>query len=90
MSTTSWHGDCKIPAIVLVTGGTGLVGKSIQKVVSDSTKGSQAAESCWVFQSSKNVDLRDINATFEYFQRVKPTHVLHLAAVFGGLFRNMR
>jgi GDP-L-fucose synthase len=26
----------------------------------------------------------------EFFQKVKPTHVIHLAALVGGLFKNLR
>jgi hypothetical protein len=29
-------------------------------------------------------------ATLEYFQKVKPTHIIHLAAMVGGLYKNMR
>lgn len=44
-------------AVVLVTGGTGLVGKAIEKVVRED--GSAAANGeTWVFLSSKDGDLR--------------------------------
>ena len=81
MSPNSCNGD-KAPSVVLVTGGTGLIGRAVEKVVSDSA---ECAESeSWIFLSSKEVDLKDRKATFEYFRRNKPTHVLHLAALVGG------
>jgi GDP-L-fucose synthase len=35
------------------------------------------------------VDCSNADATRELFARVKPTHVIHLAAKVGGLFHNM-
>ena len=32
----------------------------------------------------------DAAATKALFDKVKPTHVIHLAAMVGGLFRNMK
>jgi hypothetical protein len=32
----------------------------------------------------------DIAATRALFQRHQPTHVIHLAAMVGGLFKNMK
>lgn len=83
MSSSSGEG---IPTLVLVTGGTGLIGQAVKKVVADEAK--EHGEN-WVFLSSKDVDLRDTAATYEYFRQLKPTHVLHLAALVGGLFKNI-
>lgn len=69
---------------VMVTGGSGLVGKAVQKVVQDS-----GTADTYIFLSSKDGDLRDRKACDALFQKHKPTHVLHLAAFVGGLFRNM-
>ena len=33
---------------------------------------------------------RDRESTKALFERVKPTHVIHLAAMVGGLFRNLK
>ena len=33
---------------------------------------------------------RDEAATRALFEKLKPTHVIHLAALVGGLFNNMR
>jgi GDP-L-fucose synthase len=68
--------------VVLVTGGSGLVGRAVQAVVGDS-------EDKWVFVGSKDADLTDLPSVKLLFERVKPTHVLHLAAHVGGLFANM-
>ena len=84
MSSSSGEG---IPTLVLVTGGTGLIGQAVKKVVADEAK--EHGEN-WIFLSSKDVDLRDTAATYEYFRQLKPTHVLHLAALVGGLFKNIR
>jgi GDP-L-fucose synthase len=72
--------------IVLVTGGSGLVGMAMQEYIQKSGLSSQES---WVFLSSQDGDLRDRIATEAIFQRVKPTHVIHLAAKVGGLFANL-
>lgn len=72
--------------VVLVTGGTGLVGYGIQKVVSEDPL---AQDERWVFLSSKDANLIDRTETEAIFQEYKPTHVIHLAARVGGLFHNM-
>ena len=70
--------------VVLVTGGSGLVGRAVAAEVQD------AAGETWVFCCSRDADLRDRAQTFALWERVRPTHVLHLAAKVGGLFMNMR
>jgi len=76
------------PAFVcLVTGGTGLVGKAIEAVV---TGDSASAGEKWIFASSKDADLRDKESTRAMFEKYRPTHVIHLAAMVGGLFRNLK
>jgi len=67
---------------ILITGGTGLVGKGIQSV-------SHKYNHEFVFVSSKDCDLSDFNATYNLFEKHKPDYVIHLAAVVGGLFKNM-
>lgn len=71
--------------VILVTGGSGLVGKAIQTVV----KSEGRSDENWIFVSSKDADLCDSNATKKLFEKHKPTHVIHLAAMVGGLFHNM-
>jgi dTDP-4-dehydrorhamnose reductase len=74
-----------MPKVVLVTGGTGLVGRAVQWV----TEQDPQPDEQWVFAGSKDADLLDRDSTFALFEKVKPTHVLHLAAQVGGLFVNM-
>eukprot|EP01064_Diplonema_japonicum_P035448 TRINITY_DN768_c2_g1_i3.p1 TRINITY_DN768_c2_g1~~TRINITY_DN768_c2_g1_i3.p1 ORF type:complete len:317 (+),score=69.77 TRINITY_DN768_c2_g1_i3:300-1250(+) len=71
---------------IMVTGGSGLVGKAIQWVVEQEANQDEK----WVFLSSKDADLRDAESTKKIFEEVKPTHVIHLAAKVGGLFLNMK
>lgn len=71
--------------IVLVTGGTGLVGKAIEQIV----KIEQHVDEEWVFIGSKDCNLCDLQATRKLFEDVRPTHVIHLAAMVGGLFHNL-
>ncbi|CAL8270596.1 GDP-L-fucose synthase isoform X2 [Gadus morhua] len=73
---------------VLVTGGSGLVGRAIQHVINEEGGGKDGEE--WIFLSSKDADLMNKEETQAVFQKHKPTHVIHLAAMVGGLFKNMR
>jgi GDP-L-fucose synthase len=67
---------------ILVTGGTGLIGKAIQKIsINYNYK--------FLFIGSKDCDLTNFDETLEYFNKIKPDYVLHLAACVGGLFKNM-
>ncbi|XP_030371648.1 probable GDP-L-fucose synthase [Scaptodrosophila lebanonensis] len=70
---------------VLVTGGTGLVGKALETVI----KKEQPTDEKWFFAGSKDGDLTNLASTQALFEREKPTHVIHLAALVGGLFYNM-
>ncbi|KAF5395659.1 GDP-L-fucose synthase [Paragonimus heterotremus] len=75
--------------IILVTGGSGLVGHGIQLALEKKEYHLHRPNEKWVFSSSKAVDLADPKATQAYFEKVRPTHVIHLAAKVGGLFANM-
>ncbi|KAG6875685.1 hypothetical protein C0992_002837 [Termitomyces sp. T32_za158] len=82
-----------MPAVVLVTGGTGLVGKAIKHVVETEPVGSRFGKKegeTWIFASTKDGDLRDAEQTRLLFEQYQPTHVIHLAALVGGLFKNMK
>jgi len=72
---------------VLVTGGSGLVGQAIQIVLKEEEN--QRPDEEWIFLSSKDGDLRDPLAVRAIFDKHKSTHVIHLAAMVGGLFHNM-
>jgi nucleoside-diphosphate-sugar epimerase len=51
--------------------------------------GGKIANEEWVFIGSRDCDLTDLEQTRKLFQRVQPTHVIHLAAMVGGLFHNL-
>ena len=81
---TTTNGD--EPLVVLVTGGSGLVGKAIE----DFLASEESTPEKWIFLSSKDGDLRERKDCEAIFEKHKPTHVLHLAAKVGGLFANMK
>lgn len=66
---------------VLVTGGYGLVGKSIQELTLSGDE--------YVFLSSKKCDLRDSVACERLFSDGKFDKVIHLANVVAGLYGNI-
>jgi len=70
----------------MVTGGTGLVGKAIETVIKAEANPNEE----WVFLGSKDANLISMESTKAVFEKVKPTHVIHLAAVVGGLFKNLK
>jgi GDP-L-fucose synthase len=68
---------------VLVTGGQGLVGKSLQKV-------SQTVNHInFIFLSRKDCDLRNKDDVFQCFKKHSPDVVVHLASHVGGVYDNM-
>lgn len=71
---------------IIVTGGSGLVGNAIRLAVNNDTVEKQHE---WIFLSSKDADLRDLDECKKIFEKLKPTMVIHLAAIVGGLFENM-
>lgn len=64
---------------VLVTGGSGQVGKFLQEIMPDA-----------IYLSSKDCDLRDYSQTLSLFKKVKPDVVIHLAARVGGIMDNIK
>lgn len=67
---------------ILVTGGTGLVGKAIQSI-------SKNYNYNFVFSSSVDYDLTDESKVNTLFTNERPDYVIHLAAYVGGLYKNM-
>ena len=62
----------------LITGGSGMVGKSFEKLLPDA-----------VFISSGDYDLRKNSQVSEMFEKYKPQKVIHLASRVGGVLANM-
>lgn len=73
--------------VVMVTGGSGLVGAAIRDFIEE--PGSRRHNEDWIFLSSKDGDLRERSDCIAIFEKHQPTHVIHLAAKVGGLFANM-
>lgn len=67
---------------ILITGGSGLVGYGIKQI--EKNYGHE-----FVFLSSKDCDLSNLEQTKSMFELQKPDCVIHLAAYVGGLFKNM-
>jgi GDP-L-fucose synthase len=65
---------------ILITGGSGLVGKSLEKKLLN--------QEC-LFLSSKTCNLLNFNQVYNTFYSYKPTHVIHLASRVGGLYDNL-
>ena len=59
---------------VLVTGGTGFLGKHLKEKKPD-----------WIYISSKDFDLTKYHRVKEMFYEIKPDAVIHLAAKTGGI-----
>ncbi|CAL8339752.1 unnamed protein product [Lota lota] len=76
------------PMRVLVTGGSGLIGKAIEQVVMKDGEKREGEQ--WIFLSSKDANLVDLEQTRAVFEKHRPTHVIHLAAKVGGLYLHMR
>lgn len=70
----------------MVTGGSGLVGKAIENVVGQDARPGET----WIFLSSRDGDLRKKEDVVALFEKHRPTHVIHLAAMVGGLFKNLK
>ena len=58
----------------LVTGGTGFVGKALQRANPD-----------WVYLSSKDCNLLSMEEIFSVLERHNPSSIIHLAGIVGGI-----
>jgi GDP-L-fucose synthase len=63
--------------IILVTGGTGMVGRAMRTSLPDA-----------YYISSKDCDLRNADSVQNMFKDIKPDQVIHLAARVGGIAAN--
>jgi GDP-L-fucose synthase len=63
---------------IVVTGGSGLVGKSLQKFLPDAT-----------YLSSKEYDLREPHDVYVMLEKLKPDCIVHLAGKVGGILDNV-
>lgn len=72
---------------IIITGGTGMIGKSILDLVNNENNLMKEKE--WIFLSSKDCDLTDLQQVDNLFSKLKPTLIIHLAANVGGLFKNL-
>lgn len=70
---------------ILVTGSSGLVGSALKKIACE-----RGISDDFIFVSSRDADLTNYQDTERMFQKYQPTHVIHLAACVGGLFKNMK
>lgn len=66
---------------ILVTGGTGMVGKTMASCFKGNDK--------YYFIGSKDCNLKKYKETLNLFRQIRPTHVIHLAADVGGLYKNI-
>lgn len=64
---------------ILVTGGSSMVGKHLQKVLPKA-----------IFLSSKDCDLQNFDQTVKLFKQIKPQTIIHLAAKVGGIMDNIK
>jgi GDP-L-fucose synthase len=70
---------------IIITGGSGLVGNDIRRIAPQyKLHGFEL-----IFVSSSDYDLTSMTDTQNMFKHHSPTHVIHLAACVGGLFKNM-
>jgi GDP-L-fucose synthase len=75
---------------ILITGGSGLVGFSINNLLKENYK-NLLNNNQFIFWSSQDCDLVNKNEDeiFLYIQRISPDILIHLAANVGGLYKNM-
>ena len=69
---------------IVVTGGSGMVGKNIKDVVDESND-----VNIYHFLSSKDVDLTNRTDVLNFFKDKKYDYIIHLAANVGGLYKNI-
>jgi GDP-L-fucose synthase len=76
---------------ILITGGTGLVGYSIQKLVNNEirTQLTEDQNTQYIFWNSASCNLLNYDELYGKLKEMSPDIIVHLAANVGGLFKNM-
>jgi len=69
---------------ILITGGTGLVGRALEKLLQ--TEGYSNVSAI----GTPHVDLTDLKETAVFFEKTQPEYVFHLAAAVHGIMGNMQ
>ena len=67
---------------ILITGSSGLIGKSLQSLIQDKKNN-------YIFLTSKDCDLRNLENVNKIFNKYQPDIVIHLASKVAGLYGNM-
>jgi GDP-L-fucose synthase len=70
---------------ILVTGSSGLLGKSLQKITCQHDQ----KDLKFFFLTRSDCDLTDIHSVKAVFKTIQPDVVIHLASVVGGVYENM-
>lgn len=70
---------------VLVTGSSGLLGMSLQKILQTCAK----SDHSFIFLTRQDCDLLDKSAVYSVFNHIKPDIVIHCASGVGGVYDNM-
>lgn len=64
---------------ILVTGGSGMVGQSLRKIMPEA-----------IYISSKDCNLKNYDETLAFLEKHKPTTVIHIAGKVGGILENLK
>ena len=64
---------------IVITGGTGMVGQSLQKIMPNA-----------IYLSSKDCDLSNLDETIKFFKKEKPDTIVHIAGRVGGILENLK
>lgn len=75
-----------IPTKIIVTGGSGLVGRALKRITDSDTRLQE--KYTWHFLSSTDIDLTDKYQTGKFFEEINPEVVIHLAGIVHGAMSN--
>lgn len=74
---------------IIVTGGSGMMGRSIFNVLLTVKElMTKYKDTEFIYLSSKDLDLTDRERTIDLFMYMQPDYIIHLAANVGGLYKN--